>query len=148
MKTVTISAPLCAPDRQTITGYVRGQLKLYPTFYQSNVLNAEMVRVDRMPQYWRVDVAFSDQTAKFGEYVLLRYGYHLISRPLEKQNPKWAAQYLVPGQAWYAKGCQDRPKNIPPGTLAEANPPTPWEVRRAREQKPRGWLSRILEALT
>ena len=26
MKTVTIAAPLCAPDRQTITGTVRGQL--------------------------------------------------------------------------------------------------------------------------
>ena len=144
MKTVIIAAPLCAPDRQTITGTVRGQLLPYPTFYQSRVLGAELVRVQRVPQYWRVEVAFSDQTARFGEYVLLRYGYHLISRPIEKKNPQWAAKYLVPGQAWYDKDCKDRP----PGEITKATPPTPWEVRRAQAQKSRGWLARILEVLT
>jgi hypothetical protein len=146
MKTVTIAAPLCAPDRQTITGTVRGQLKPYS--FRLGAVDAELVRVNRLPQYWRIAVTFTDVAAAWGEYCLLRYGYHLISRPLEKNNPKWAERYLVPGQAWYEKSCKDKPKNIPPGEIAEANPPTPWEVRRAQTQKPSGWLSRILEALT
>ena len=41
-----------------------------------------------------------------------------------------------------------KPKDRPPGEIAEANPPTPWEVRRVQAQQPRGWLGRILEALT
>jgi hypothetical protein len=146
MKTVTIAAPLCAPDRQTITGTVRGQLKPYA--FNIGAVDAELVRVQRVPQYWRIAVTFTDDAAAWGEYCLLRYGYHLISRPLEKKNPQWAEKYLVPGQAWYEKSCKDRPKNIPPGEIAEANPPIPWEARRAQAQKPRGWLSRILEALT
>jgi|WetSurMetagenome_2_1015567.scaffolds.fasta_scaffold08958_4 hypothetical protein len=141
MKTVTIAAPLCAPDRQTITGTVRGQLKPYA--FRLGAVDAELVRVNRLPQYWRIAVAFSDEAAAWGEYCLLRYGYHLISQPIAKKNPQWAARYLVPGQAWYEHSCKDRP----PGEIAEANPPKPWSARRT-ERQPRGWLRRILEALT
>ena len=61
MKTVTIAAPLCAPDRQTITGTVRGQLKPYS--FQLDAVDAELVRVNRLPQYWRIAVTFSNDAA-------------------------------------------------------------------------------------
>jgi hypothetical protein len=134
MKTVTISAPLCAPTRQAITGTVRKQLAQY--HFDLGGIDAQMIRQGKTPLYWRVSVTFSDDAAAWGEYCLLRYNYGLLSRPINPKNKQWAEQYLG-GNPWYETGCKDRPKNAPPSEMPQANPPTPWEVRHAREQKRR-----------
>ena len=133
MQTVTIAAPLCAPSRNAITGTVRRQLAPYQ--YKLGNISAEQVRDGDQPQYWLVKVDFTDEAARWGEYVLLRYGYQRIGRYVDPRNERWAAPYLTeraPGP-WYAPSCQDRPRHVA-GEIHSANPPPPWAQQPTRER--------------
>lgn len=127
MQTVTIAAPLCAPSRAALTDTVRRQLAPYK--YKLGNMSAEILQQDGTPQYWQIRVNFSDDAARWGEYVLLRYGYQRIGPYIDPRNERWAAPYLAkrsPGP-WYAPDCRDRPRQAGlPGEIRNANPPPPW----------------------
>jgi hypothetical protein len=127
MQTVIIAAPLCAPSRAALTDTVRRQLAPYK--YRLGNMSAEPVKQNGAPQYWQIKVDFSDDAARWGEYVLLRYGYQRIGKYIDPRNERWAAPYLserTPGP-WYAPDCHDRPRQAAvPGEIRSANPPPPW----------------------
>jgi hypothetical protein len=130
MQTVTIAAPLCAPSRAALTGTVRRQLAPYK--YRLGNISAEILQRDGAPQCWQIRVDFTDDAARWGEYVLLRYGYQRIGPYIDPRNARWAAPYLAAPNSgpWYAPDCRDRPSQAGlPGERRNANPPPPWSQR-------------------
>jgi hypothetical protein len=130
MQTVTIAAPLCAPSRAALTDTVRRQLAPYK--FRLGNMSAALVNQDGTPQYWQIRVDFSDDAARWGEYVLLRYGYQRIGAYFDPRNARWAAPYLAGPNLgpWYAPDCRDRPSQAGlPGEIRNANPPPPWSQR-------------------
>lgn len=149
MTTVTVAAPLCAPNRFLVELRVRDQLNRY--HYKGLSVHAREEKGDSgNPNHWRIDVGFSSQAAKWGEYVLLRYGYELLSQPLDSRNIDWANRHLGTScqQGWYELGCKNPPKGAIVGGLTPiktSNPPKPWDVsRKAHDSNPLpGWLKQL-----
>lgn len=153
MPTVTVAAPLCAPNRFLVEMRVRDQLKQYH-FASPNVHAREEKGDSGNPNHWRIDVGFSSAAAKWGEYVLLRYGYELLSKPLDPRNIDWANRHLGSScpHGWYEPDCKNPPKGARISGLAPiktSNPPKPWDVSR-KEQNGNplpGWLKQLRKLL-
>jgi hypothetical protein len=130
MQTVTIAAPLCAPSRAALTDTVRRQLAPYK--FRLGNTSAEILQQNGVPQCWQIRVDFSNDAARWGEYVLLRYGYQRIGAYIDPRNERWAARHIAkpsPGP-WYAPDCRDRPRQAGlVGEIRDANPPPPWSQR-------------------
>lgn len=146
MKTVTITAPLCAPSRQAITGTVREQLA--PYHFRDVGIDATLVRQGRTPLWWLLRVSFSDAAAEWGEYVLLRYGYHRQGRCLNPKNEAYAAKYLgmPPDGARWGATCKEKPPRIP-GEMPQANPPPPGHYQERRGSSRQGAIWNVIKEL-
>jgi len=129
VKTVTVVAPLCAPDRQAMTGTIKRQLGRYK--FRLGGVSAEQISEDKTPLHWLVRVHFTDDAATWGEYVLARHGYEIVGPWLEPRNREWAAPYLQarPEKGpWHGPEC--RKSRGETGGLA--NPPPAWEDEDAQ----------------
>src|SRR5512139_2638191 len=110
MPIVTVSAPLCAPSRQEVTGRLRERLGVYG--FRLGRVTAEEVKDGLLgtgkPLYWLINVEFSsDKTARWGEYMFARLAmfYHIVGRYREPRNAQWAAKYLGRKTAWKEHDC-------------------------------------------
>jgi hypothetical protein len=144
---VSVARPLCGPSRDeagTVANYLAGyHVRLHG-------LSAETVTGgDNRPQYYCINVSCSSyDTARWVEYLILRKGWPVVSRPIDPENWRRAAAYVhqKPAGAWYQLGCKDKPKETgkgqpqtptAAGDLPLSAPPTPWDSR------PRDWWNHL-----
>lgn len=151
MKTVSVAAPQCSPARIWLTR-VRQQFKPYHPKHLG--VNVTEVKEGKQVLYLKIDVEFTDAYAKWGEYLLLRHGYGLLSKPLDPDNERNARKWLDGTQrkGWFEPGCHDKPKDGAIGEIKDAAPPPPWEEQRRRptahgKSKHGGFLDGLLREL-
>lgn len=101
MTRVVVAVAWCTPGRQQV------QTMLRPYGFSATVHGETLVKtLDGSPAYFRVAVDFTPQAAKWGEYVLLRSGALLLSRPLDRRNEGWALRHDGPPRPWHQAGCK------------------------------------------
>jgi hypothetical protein len=133
MTVITVSTPLCAPSRETITGTLRKELEPYG-FVLRGVTAEEIPR-----SHWLIRVDVSDDADEWCEYVLLRLDYFRVGKCLNAKNQGWANKYLESQPTGYAPGCKNKPKGATVvGERCRANPPPPWSGRYDYEHKGNG----------
>lgn len=174
MPVASFAVPVCTPTRLSITHRARSDLARYHFDVQSLSVDVQHSEQGK-PLYWLVKVGFTPQAAAWGEYVMIRCGWHRIPPFIEPRNAAWAGQYVyVPdGHGLYESDCKDRPKpkpgsaearglaqqksdsNDPTVYMPQRNAPTPWDsqprARQSRRQpgprakRKRGWLERLFD---
>ena len=111
MTKVTVAAALCAPIRnQVLTA-------LQPYGVVVNSITSRKINGSAgMPLFQEATIDFNPQAAKWAEYVLVRSDFRLVSKPLDKRNPQWAAKWDGPPKPWTQKGCTDAksPRQVAP----------------------------------
>ena len=116
MTRVVVAAPYCTPGRvQVLTA-----LKPYHYRLALFAVQERLVRAGGKPLHWRVSVDFTPQSAEWGEYMLIRQGFGLLSRPINPKNLVWGNParhgYAPPPPwgnghvAWRQAGCHETPK--------------------------------------
>jgi hypothetical protein len=153
--TITVTAPLCAPDRSFMESRVRKQLGFYD--FQKPSITATEMKEGKMPMYWKIDVTVNEQAANWCEYNLLRWGYERFGPYLNPANARNARKYLGVDcpKGWYEPGCKNAPAGARIAGLSEieANPPLPWKIsdkarpRQQKKRQPRGFLDILKDLL-
>jgi hypothetical protein len=158
MATITLAAPMCSPARYW-QKRVSDNLAYYPTWRGQfkPEISAREVKSGPGPYDGHIEITVrpSEKSAKWAEYVLLRYGYERVGKYLDPRNAGWARRYLgldAPG-GWHESTCKNTPKNARVADLAPLeggvvtpNPPPRWEDKQ-QTRGPRGLLDILKDLL-